>query len=317
MNELSKRLEALKKRTTALANDVDHRSNNKAKNDDDEKEKEEEVFMKEEMKSAENELRKSMKKMEVLRAKMHEIDRVDGHDGMRGRIKGERERFQGADFVRRRNSAIATATTQTERLYSPVKKKTATRDEGETKLEERRRSIDGSEMKRRGQRLGTPRLARGVVEASDDDDHPIEVSVKVKNGTRDPRRGRRRELDAALNRVEKIGVVEDVLLKSRTLDDFMFYSKEIQANKVRDEQIRNAVEVARSKIFLEVTNFLRTNNRLPEDADVISVAICEKFAELGVRNANLVKSAHDAREIIERLSAELNSFRDSCDTPTY
>ena len=315
MNELSKRLEALKKRTTALANDVDHRSNNKAKNDDDEKEKE--VFMKEEMKSAENELRKSMKKMEVLRAKMNEIDRVDGHDGMRGRIKGERERFQGADFVRRRNSAIATATTQTERLYSPVKKKTATRDEGETKLEERRRSIDGSEMKRRGQRLGTPRLARGVVEASDDDDHPIEVSVKVKNGTRDPRRGRRRELDAALNRVEKIGVVEDVLLKSRTLDDFMFYSKEIQANKVRDEQIRNAVEVARSKIFLEVTNFLRTNNRLPEDADVISVAICEKFAELGVRNANLVKSAHDAREIIERLSAELNSFRDSCDTPTY
>ena len=315
MNELSKRLEALKKRTTALANDFDHRSNNKAKNDDDEKEKE--VFMKEEMKSAENELRKSMKKMEVLRAKMNEIDRVDGHEGLRGRIKGERERFQGADFVRRRNSAIATATTQTERLYSPVKKKTATRDEGETKLEERRRSIDGSEMKRRGQRLGTPRLARGVVEASDDDDHPIEVSVKVKNGTRDPRRGRRRELDAALNRVEKIGVVEDVLLKSRTLDDFMFYSKEIQANKVRDEQIRNAVEVARSKIFLEVTNFLRTNNRLPEDADVISVAICEKFAELGVRNANLVKSAHDAREIIERLSAELNSFRDSCDTPTY
>ena len=121
MNELSKRLEALKKRTTALANDFDHRSNNKAKNDDDEKEKE--VFMKEEMKSAENELRKSMKKMEVLRAKMHEIDRVDGHDGMRGRIKGERERFQGADFVRRRNSAIATATTQTERLYSPLKKK--------------------------------------------------------------------------------------------------------------------------------------------------------------------------------------------------
>jgi len=317
MNELSKRLEALKKRTTALANDVDHRSNNKAKNDDDEKEKEEEVFMKEEMKSAENELRKSMKKMEVLRAKMNEIDRVDGHEGLRGRIKGERERFQGADFVRRRNSAIATATTQTERLYSPVKKKTATRDEGETKLEERRRSIDGSEMKRRGQRLGTPRLARGVVEASDDDDHPIEVSVKVKNGTRDPRRGRRRELDAALNHVEKIGVVEDVLLKSRTLDDFMFYSKEIQANKVRDEQIRNAVEVARSKIFLEVTNFLRTNNRLPEDADVISVAICEKFAQVGVRNANLVKSAHDAREIIERLSAELNSFRDSCDTPTY
>ena len=317
MNELSKRLEALKKRTTALANDFDHRSNNKAKNDDDEKEKEEEVFMKEEMKSAENELRKSMKKMEVLRAKMNEIDRVDGHEGLRGRIKGERERFQGADFVRRRNSAIATATTQTERLYSPVKKKTATRDEGETKLEERRRSIDGSEMKRRGQRLGTPRLARGVVEASDDDDHPIEVSVKVKNGTRDPRRGRRRELDAALNHVEKIGVVEDVLLKSRTLDDFMFYSKEIQANKVRDEQIRNAVEVARSKIFLEVTNFLRTNNRLPEDADVISVAICEKFAQVGVRNANLVKSAHDAREIIERLSAELNSFRDSCDTPTY
>ena len=127
MNELSKRLEALKKRTTALANDVDHRSNNKAKNDDDD-EKEKEVFMKEEMKSAENELRKSMKKMEVLRAKMHEIDRVDGHEGLRGRIKGERERFQGADFVRRRNSAIATATTQTERLYSPVKKKNG--DEG-------------------------------------------------------------------------------------------------------------------------------------------------------------------------------------------
>ena len=47
--------------------------------------------------------------------------------------------------------------------------------------------------------------------------------------------------------------------------------------------------------------------------DVVSVAICQKFAELAVRNQRLVRSASEAREIIDRLSAELNSFRDSCE----
>jgi hypothetical protein len=46
---------------------------------------------------------------------------------------------------------------------------------------------------------------------------------------------------------------------------------------------------------------------------VVSVAICQKFAELAVRNQRLVRSASEAREIIDRLSAELNSFRDSCE----
>ena len=50
---------------------------------------------------------------------------------------------------------------------------------------------------------------------------------------------------------------------------------------------------------MEVTNFLN-EEMLPEDADVVSVAICQKFAELAVRNQRLVKSASEAREIIDR-----------------
>ena len=63
---------------------------------------------------------------------------------------------------------------------------------------------------------------------------------------------------------------------------------------------------------MEVTNFLN-EEMLPEDADVVSVAICQKFAELAVRNQRLVRSASEAREIIDRLSAELSAIRASND----
>ena len=96
------------------------------------------------------------------------------------------------------------------------------------------------------------------------------------------------------------------------LDNFLRYVKETRQRKDAEFAVASAVESARSKIFMEVTNFLN-EEMLPEDADVVSVAICQKFAELAVRNQRLVKSASEAREIIDRLSAELNSFRDSCE----
>ena len=96
------------------------------------------------------------------------------------------------------------------------------------------------------------------------------------------------------------------------LHNFLRYVKETRQRKDAEFAVASAVESARSKIFMEVTNFLN-EEMLPEDADVVSVAICQKFAELAVRNQRLVKSASEAREIIDRLSAELNSFRDSCE----
>ena len=96
------------------------------------------------------------------------------------------------------------------------------------------------------------------------------------------------------------------------LDNFLRYVKETRQRKDAEFAVASAVESARSKIFMEVTNFLN-EEMLPEDADVVSVAICQKFAELAVRNQRLVRSASEAREIIDRLSAELNSFRDSCE----
>ena len=53
------------------------------------------------------------------------------------------------------------------------------------------------------------------------------------------------------------------------------------------------------KIFMEVTNFLN-EEMLPEDADVVSVAICEKLAELAMQNQQLMRSSGEAREIIDR-----------------
>lgn len=96
------------------------------------------------------------------------------------------------------------------------------------------------------------------------------------------------------------------------LGNFLRYQKETRQRKDAEFAVASAVESARSKIFMEVTNFLN-EEMLPEDADVVSVAICQKFAELAVRNQRLVRSASEAREIIDRLSAELNSFRDSCE----
>ncbi|CAL6416729.1 unnamed protein product [Bathycoccus prasinos] len=96
------------------------------------------------------------------------------------------------------------------------------------------------------------------------------------------------------------------------LGNFLRYQKETRQRKDAEFAVASAVESARSKIFMEVTNFLN-EELLPEDADVVSVAICQKFAELAVRNQRLVRSASEAREIIDRLSAELNSFRDSCE----
>ena len=98
------------------------------------------------------------------------------------------------------------------------------------------------------------------------------------------------------------------------IDEFLFYARERRQNAAVDERVTSAVEFARSKIFLEVMNYTSGGEGvrfLPGDADEVSVAICERFAALATRNAKLSKLTSEARETIERLSLELNSFRDN------
>ena len=139
---------------------------------------------------------------------------------------------------------------------------------------------------------------------------PVEVE---KNGAEKDSRRRRNEfqpipIKPSIEEANMNGSTSS----SKDIDNFLYYMKETRQRKDAEFAVASAVESARSKIFMEVTNFLN-EEMLPEDADVVSVAICEKLAELAMQNQQLMRSSGEAREIIDRLSAELNSFRDSCE----
>jgi len=190
---------------------------------------------------------------------------------------------------------------------SPVKKISTTttkrRDVGEVGAVE---YSARSPPRQKIERLTSPNLGKA---------RRIPVEVEKRNGAKDPRRRVEREFQTSFQTTEadeERKYTNSSTSSSQDIDNFLHYVKETRQRKDAEFAIASAVESARSKIFMEVTNFLN-EEMLPEDADVVSVTICQKFAELAIRNQRLVRSASEAREVIDKLSAELNSFRDSCE----
>ena len=228
-------------------------------------------------------------------------------DTERRRRRGEEKERQNGQFAtterwRRREGEVLMTTTM-----SPVKKISTTttkrRDVGEVGAVE---YSARSPPRQKIERLTSPNLGKA---------RRIPVEVERRNGAKDPRRRAEREFQTSFQTTEadeERKYTNSSTSSSQDIDNFLHYVKETRQRKDAEFAIASAVESARSKIFMEVTNFLN-EEMLPEDADVVSVTICQKFAELAIRNQRLVRSASEAREIIDKLSAELNSFRDSCE----
>jgi len=227
-------------------------------------------------------------------------------DTERRRRRGEEKERQNGQFAtterwRRREGEVLMTTTTT--TMSPVKKISTTttrrRDVGEVGAVEY--SARSPPRQKTSPNLGKARR--------------IPVEVEKRNGAKDPRRRAEREFQTSFQTTEadeERKYTNSSTSSSQDIDNFLHHVKETRQRKDAEFAIASAVESARSKIFMEVTNFLN-EEMLPEDADVVSVTICQKFAELAIRNQRLVRSASEAREIIDKLSAELNSFRDSCE----
>ena len=225
-------------------------------------------------------------------------------DTERRRRRGEEKERQNGQFAtterwRRREGEVLMTTT----TMSPVKKISTTttkrRDVGEVGAVEY--SARSPPRQKTSPNLGKARR--------------IPVEVEKRNGAKDPRRRAEREFQTSFQTTEadeERKYTNSSTSSSQDIDNFLHHVKETRQRKDAEFAIASAVESARSKIFMEVTNFLN-EEMLPEDADVVSVTICQKFAELAIRNQRLVRSASEAREIIDKLSAELNSFRDSCE----
>jgi hypothetical protein len=234
-------------------------------------------------------------------------------DTERRRRRGEEKERQNGQFAttterwRRREGEVLMTTTTT---MSPVKKISTTtttttkrRDVGEVGAVE---YSARSPPRQKIERLTSPNLGKA---------RRIPVEVEKRNGAKDPRRRAEREFQTSFQTTEadeERKYTNSSTSSSQDIDNFLHHVKETRQRKDAEFAIASAVESARSKIFMEVTNFLN-EEMLPEDADVVSVTICQKFAELAIRNQRLVRSASEAREIIDKLSAELNSFRDSCE----
>ena len=204
-----------------------------------------------------------------------------GKDQFASALKSAREKWKDRDGE---NVRTRTAT------MSPVHKST-------------REGREGRERER-GKEQRSPNLGKPM---------RIPVEVGKKNGAEKDSRRRRNEfqpipIKPSIEEANMNGSTSS----SKDIDNFLYYMKETRQRKDAEFAVASAVESARSKIFMEVTNFLN-EEMLPEDADVVSVAICEKLAELAMQNQQLMRSSGEAREIIDRLSAELNSFRDSCE----
>ena len=231
-------------------------------------------------------------------------------DTERRRRRGEEKERQNGQFAtmerwRRREGEVLMTTTTT--TMSPVKKISTTttrrRDVGEVGAVE---YSARSPPRQKIERMMSPNLGKA---------RRIPVEVEKRNGAKDPRRRAEREFQTSFQTTEadeERKYTNSSTSSSQDIDNFLHHVKETRQRKDAEFAIASAVESARSKIFMEVTNFLN-EEMLPEDADVVSVTICQKFAELAIRNQRLVRSASEAREIIDKLSAELNSFRDSCE----
>ena len=84
---------------------------------------------------------------------------------------------------------------------------------------------------------------------------------------------------------------------SKDIDNFLYYMKETRQRKNARVCCRFGGGIGSIKIFMEVTNFLN-EEMLPEDADVVSVAICEKLAELAMQNQQLMRSSGEAPRLL-------------------
>ena len=220
------------------------------------------------------------KKSETNIGETFDVEDRRGKDQFASALKSAREKWKDRDGE---NVRTRTAT------MSPVHKST-------------REGREGRERER-GKEQRSPNLGK-----------PMRLPVEVeKNGAEKDSRRRRNEfqpipIKPSIEEANMNGSTSS----SKDIDNFLYYMKETRQRKDAEFAVASAVESARSKIFMEVTNFLN-EEMLPEDADVVSVAICEKLAELAMQNQQLMRSSGEAREIIDRLSAELNSFRDSCE----
>ena len=221
------------------------------------------------------------KKSETNIGETFDVEDRRGKDQFASALKSAREKWKDRDGE---NVRTRTAT------MSPVHKST-------------REGREGRERER-GKEQRSPNLGKPM---------RIPVEVGKKNGAEKDSRRRRNEfqpipIKPSIEEANRNGSTSS----SKDIDNFLYYMKETRQRKDAEFAVASAVESARSKIFMEVTNFLN-EEMLPEDADVVSVAICEKLAELAMQNQQLMRSSGEAREIIDRLSAELNSFRDSCE----
>lgn len=221
------------------------------------------------------------KKSETNIGETFDVEDRRGKDQFASALKSAREKWKDRDGE---NVRTRTAT------MSPVHKST-------------REGREGRERER-GKEQRSPNLGKPM---------RIPVEVGKKNGAEKDSRRRRNEfqpipIKPSIEEANMNGSTSS----SKDIDNFLYYMKETRQRKDAEFAVASAVESARSKIFMEVTNFLN-EEMLPEDADVVSVAICEKLAELAMQNQQLMRSSGEAREIIDRLSAELNSFRDSCE----
>ena len=220
------------------------------------------------------------KKSETNIGETFDVEDRRGKDQFASALKSAREKWKDRDGE---NVRTRTAT------MSPVHKST-------------REGREGRERER-GKEQRSPNLGK-----------PMRIPVEVeKNGAEKDSRRRRNEFQPIPTKpsIEEANM-NGSTSSSKDIDNFLYYMKETRQRKDAEFAVASAVESARSKIFMEVTNFLN-EEMLPEDADVVSVAICEKLAELAMQNQQLMRSSGEAREIIDRLSAELNSFRDSCE----
>ena len=83
---------------------------------------------------------------------------------------------------------------------------------------------------------------------------------------------------------------------SKDIDNFLYYMKETRQEKdaefaVAGGGIDSIEDIYGSDEFLN-------EEMLPEDADVVSVAICEKLAELAMQNQQLMRSSGEAARLL-------------------
>ena len=170
------------------------------------------------------------------------------------RRRGEEKERQNGQFAtterwRRREGEVLMTTTTT--TMSPVKKispptTTRRRDVGEVGAVE---YSARSPPRQKIERLTSPNLGKA---------RRIPVEVEKRNGAKDPRRRVEREFQTSFQTTEadeERKYTNSSTSSSQDIDNFLHYVKETRQRKDAEFAIASAVESARSKIFMEVTNF--------------------------------------------------------------